>query len=177
MSIASARVGRGSCHRRVPRTGEGPRCVRAGGNLGVQPIAAAGHRADARTRARAGMVQDTAHCLIQFHHSRGQLPSMVSRQPPVRSLQCPIVVPPCRLIRLERVVSSAHVLVGGPGLSKTTLCLRFISAGLTAGERVAMVVMRSRRRPQSPCASTRLRSQCCRAVRASHAVALSVGFR
>lgn len=43
---------------------------------------------------------------------------------------------------LERLISGrAHVLVGGPGTGKTTLCLRFISAGLTAGERAAMVVL------------------------------------
>jgi KaiC/GvpD/RAD55 family RecA-like ATPase len=33
------------------------------------------------------------------------------------------------------------VLVGGPGTGKTTLCLRFIAAGLAAGERAAMLVM------------------------------------
>lgn len=34
----------------------------------------------------------------------------------------------------------SHVLVGGPGTGKTGLCLRFVAAGLTAGERAAMVV-------------------------------------
>jgi KaiC/GvpD/RAD55 family RecA-like ATPase len=34
-----------------------------------------------------------------------------------------------------------HVLVGGPGAGKTALCLRFLAAGLAAGERAAMLVM------------------------------------
>jgi KaiC/GvpD/RAD55 family RecA-like ATPase len=34
-----------------------------------------------------------------------------------------------------------HVLVGGPGTGKTALCLRFLTAGLAAGEHAAMLVM------------------------------------
>ena len=42
---------------------------------------------------------------------------------------------------LERLVPSrTHVLLGGPGTGKSTLCLRFVAAGLAAGERVAMLV-------------------------------------
>jgi len=43
---------------------------------------------------------------------------------------------------LERLVPGrAHVLIGGPGTGKTELCLRFIAAGLAAGERTAMLVV------------------------------------
>jgi circadian clock protein KaiC len=38
------------------------------------------------------------------------------------------------------VPGRTHVLLGGPGTGKTTLCLRFIAAGLVAGERTAMLV-------------------------------------
>ena len=44
--------------------------------------------------------------------------------------------------RLAWLVSGrTHVLVGGPGTGKTELCLRFIGAGLAAGERAAMLVL------------------------------------
>lgn len=39
------------------------------------------------------------------------------------------------------VPGRAHVLFGGPGAGKTALCLRFIAAGLAAGERAAMLVV------------------------------------
>jgi KaiC/GvpD/RAD55 family RecA-like ATPase len=43
---------------------------------------------------------------------------------------------------LERLIPRrVHVLVGGPGTGKTALCLRFVAAGLAAGERAAMIVM------------------------------------
>jgi KaiC/GvpD/RAD55 family RecA-like ATPase len=43
---------------------------------------------------------------------------------------------------LERLVPGrAHVLVGGPGTGKTATSLRFIAAGLAAGERAAMLVV------------------------------------
>jgi KaiC/GvpD/RAD55 family RecA-like ATPase len=43
---------------------------------------------------------------------------------------------------LERLVPGRiHVLVGGPGTGKTTLCLRFVAAGLAAGERAALLFM------------------------------------
>lgn len=43
---------------------------------------------------------------------------------------------------LERLVAGRiHVLVGGPGTGKTALCLRFLAAGLDAGEHAAMLIM------------------------------------
>ena len=43
---------------------------------------------------------------------------------------------------LERLVPGRiHVLVGGPGTGKTACCLRFLAAGLVAGERAAMLLM------------------------------------
>jgi KaiC/GvpD/RAD55 family RecA-like ATPase len=43
---------------------------------------------------------------------------------------------------LERFVPGRlHVLVGGPGTGKTALCLRFLAAGMVAGERAAMLTM------------------------------------
>ncbi len=38
------------------------------------------------------------------------------------------------------VPGRTHVLVGGAGSGKTELCLRFIAAGLAAGERAAMLI-------------------------------------
>lgn len=49
---------------------------------------------------------------------------------------------PSSLDSLEWLVPGrAHVLLGGPGTGKTTFCLRFVAAGLAAGERVAMLAM------------------------------------
>src|SRR3954467_13235258 len=43
---------------------------------------------------------------------------------------------------LERLVPGRmHVLVGGPGTGKTALCLRFVAAGLAAGEPAAFLFM------------------------------------
>lgn len=43
---------------------------------------------------------------------------------------------------LARLVPGrTHVLTGGPGTGKTSLCLRFIAAGLAAGERAAMLIV------------------------------------
>lgn len=43
---------------------------------------------------------------------------------------------------LARLVPArTHVLTGGPGTGKTSLCLRFIAAGLAAGERAAMLIV------------------------------------
>ena len=39
------------------------------------------------------------------------------------------------------VPGRAHVLTGGPGTGKTSLCLQFIAAGLAAGERAAMITL------------------------------------
>jgi KaiC/GvpD/RAD55 family RecA-like ATPase len=43
---------------------------------------------------------------------------------------------------LDRLVPGrAHVLFGGPGTGKTSLCLRFIADGFNVGEHVAMLVL------------------------------------
>lgn len=49
------------------------------------------------------------------------------------------VSPPDPLVRL--VPGRTHVLTGGPGTGKTSLCLRFIAEGLAAGERAAMLIV------------------------------------
>jgi KaiC/GvpD/RAD55 family RecA-like ATPase len=65
----------------------------------------------------------TAVPAIDIDHSMPHLDTELSRDPFAR------LVP-----------GRAHILFGGPGAGKTALCLRFIGAGLIAGERTAMLV-------------------------------------
>lgn len=86
------------------------------------------------------LVENAAHDLIQLLNARDSSPSTVV--PVIACLPMSHRSSASPHDPLEQLVPGrAHVLVGGPGTGKTALSLRFIAAGLAAGERAAMLVL------------------------------------